>query len=59
MIVVGVTIVFSTNQNPPPGIQDSIEMSDSVIIQQNSGETDTVETTEKEKIGEQSTNIEK
>ena len=59
MIVVAVTIVFSTNQNSPPGIQDSMEMSDSMIIQQNSEKTGTVETSEKEKIGEQSTNIEK
>ena len=59
MIVVGTSIVFSTNQHQPSGIQDSIEISDNVSIQLNSSKTDTVDTSEKGIISEQSTNIEK
>jgi len=59
VIVVGTSIVFSTNQHPPPGIQDSVEISDDLIIQLNSSKTDTIDTSEKGIISEQSTNIEK
>lgn len=58
MIVVGVSIVFSANQPPPPGLQDSMEPSEEVIVQLDAEKTDTVETSEKVVISEQSAYIE-
>ena len=56
--VTGIAIVFSTNQAPPPGLQDSVEASDEVIIDPNAGKIDTVEASDKVIIDKQISNVE-
>ena len=51
------SIVFSTNQPPRPGIQDSIEISEDVIIETNTGKIDTANASDSVIIREKNNNI--
>ena len=56
--ITGIGIVFSINQTPTPGLQDSSEASDEVLIDLNPEKIDTVETSEDVTIDKQIINIE-
>ncbi len=56
--VTGIGIVFSANQAPTPGLQDSPVASDDVTIDINAGKIDTSEASDKVIIDKQISNIE-
>ena len=56
--VTGIAIVFSANQAPTPGLQDSPVASDDVTIDINAGKIDTVEASDEVIIEKQISNIE-